>query len=232
MQAWRVVLAVWLGALASFGFARAALAEPVTVTIVAQVPEGAEARPVSWSAVPMNLPPDADVLSLMVMTPEPVEGAWTVTLDPGEYLISGFTEVELYETPVVVDAATDRIEVPVLTIEQTVAQRCPKGAPCAFSDPDTGLMLTLPEGWAVDQPYRADLGDGTLADEISTVIFEDIEGDGAAVWFLNPVDWIEDDESPCRPVAVGQLCTFGLSPEAEAAFAVIAPSLALRPAQP
>ena len=202
-----------------------ALAEPVTVSIAAVVPEGAIARPVSWSAVPLDLPEEADVLDAMLMSPEPVDGPWQVALEPGNYVISGFTEAELYEISARVSARTTVIEVPVLVIEQAVALRCVDSLTCDFVDEATNLRLTLPKGWAVDAPYFADLGGGKQAKEVSTVFFEDIDGDGGAVWFLNPVDWITGDTGPCRTVAVGNLCTFEISPAAETAFVVIAPSL-------
>lgn len=201
-----------------------ARAEPVPVLVRAEVPEGVEPRPVSWSAVPLDLPEDADVLDAMVMTPEPVSGPWQVLLEPGRYLFSGFTEVELYEAEVQVSAQTAEIVVPVLAIEGGVALRCAEPR-CDYSDEVTGLQVTLPQGWAVDAPYFADLGDGTVATEVSTVFFEDVTGDGGAVWFLNPVDWINGDTGPCRAVAQGVLCTFDVSDAAEAGFAVIAPSL-------
>ena len=206
--------------------ARPAVAEPVAVSVTAVLPDGGEARPVSWAAVPLDLPPSADVLDAMVMTPSPVDGPWQVALEPGAYVISGFTEHDLFEARVTVTAQSAVIEVPLLWIEQRVALRCDEAAGCDFSDADTGLSLTVPQGWAVEVPYFADLGDGEVADQVSTVLFEDIEGDGAAVWFLNPEEWIDDDNGPCRPVAVGVMCTFDVSAAAQAAFAVIAPSLA------
>lgn len=200
-------------------------AETVSVTIRAVAPVGAPE--VSWSAVPMDLPPDADVLEAMIMTPDAIAGPWVVDLTPGPWLISGFTAVDLYEVQATVTPETTVIDVPVLVVEDAIALRCSESATCAYCDPETGLAATLPKGWALERPYRADLGGGTLADAVSTVFFEDIEGDGAAVWFLNPVDWVADDSSPCRDVTLGVMCTFDASPAAEAAFAVIAPSLRL-----
>ena len=215
----RLILAVLWGLMPM-----AALAEPVTVSVTALLPEGAQMRPVSWSAVPLDLPAEADMLEAMIMTPEPVDGPWQVTLEPGEYLFSGFTEAELFEISTAVTAQTTLIEVPVLAIEPAVALRCTEPR-CDYTDTETGLRLTLPQGWAVETPYHADLGDGARAEEVSAVFFEDVEGDGGAVWFLNPVDWITGDTGPCRAVAQGNLCSFEISDVAEAAFAVIAPSL-------
>ncbi|WP_349037732.1 hypothetical protein [Pseudotabrizicola sp. 4114] len=202
----------------------AGLAEPVTVNVTALLPEGGTAGPVSWSAVPLDLPEEADVLEAMIMTPEPVDGPWQVVLEPGEYLLSGFTEAELFEAKALVTAQTTQIAVPVLAIEPAVALRCTEPR-CDYTDAKTGLRVTLPQGWAVETPYHADLGEGQLAEEVSAVFFEDVEGDGGAVWFLNPVDWITGDTGPCRAVAQGNLCSFDLTPAAEAAYSVIAPSL-------
>ena len=201
-------------------------AQPVQVTITA---EGAPAGPVSWSAVPLDLAPDADVLDAMIMTPESITGPWQVALLPGDYLISGFAELDLYELSITITDQTTQIAVPVLALEPSVALRCADAAGCDFADSETGLAVRLPQGWAVDVPYRADLGDGELAPEVSTVFFEDGADDGGAVWFLNPVDWIDDEASPCRAVAPGLLCTFAPTPAALAAFEVIAPSLRVAP---
>ena len=201
-------------------------AEPVQVTITA---EGTPPGPVSWSAVPLDLAPDVDVLDAMIMTPESIDGPWQVALEPGEYLISGFAERDLYEVSVTITGQTTQIAVPILALEPAVALRCTDAAGCDFADPDTGLTARLPQGWAVDVPYRADLGDGELAPEVSTVFFEDLAQDGAAVWFLNPVDWIDDPASPCRDVAPGRLCTFEPTPAALAALEVIAPSVRVAP---
>ncbi|MFN4130125.1 MAG: hypothetical protein ACK4GC_09955 [Paracoccaceae bacterium] len=223
-QAFGLKLRVSVLALGLAVLSPVAQAESVAVRVTAVVPEGVEVRAVSWSAVPLDLPEEADVLDAMILTPEPVSGPWRVALEPGRYLFSGFTEVELYEAEALVTAQTADIAVPVLAIEPDVALRCAE-LRCDYSDAATGLSVTLPQGWAVDVPYHADLGGGAVAEEVSTVFFEDVEGDGGAVWFLNPVDWITGDTGPCRMVAQGNLCTFDVSPAAEAAFAVIAPSL-------
>ncbi|WP_103333159.1 hypothetical protein [Pseudotabrizicola formosa] len=199
-------------------------AEPVTVQVTALLPEGAERRPVSWSAVPLTLPEGADVLAAMIITPAPLDGPWQVALEPGAYVISGFSAAELYESTVLITPQTTVIEVPVLALDPQVALRCTEPR-CDHTDAATGLQVTLPQGWAMDQPSHADLGSGTLAPDVSTVFYEDVAGDGGAVWFLNPVDWITGETGPCRAVAQGNLCTFEITPAAEAGFAVIAPSL-------
>ena len=202
------------------------LAEPVALTIIAMSPEGPETRPLLWAAVPMDLPPEAEVLEALVITPSPVQGAWQVALEPGTYTIAGSADGALYETRVTVTAQSARIEVPLLSIEDHVALRCDGLAPCDYADPRTGLRLTVPPGWAVETPFIPGEGDVSAGAQVSTVLFQD-SPDGAAVWFVNPESWIGDDNGPCRPVAVGRMCTFEITEMAEAAFAVIAPSLRL-----
>ncbi len=198
------------------------------------LPAGFEGKVVSWSATPLDLPPDADVLSAMIIAPEALAGPWTVTLETRHYLVSAFSDVEVFELTVTLAAepATQAHEVPLLSLEAAVAYACEGGEICGFEDAPTRLGFALPPGWAAEQPYFADLGEGARATEVSTVFFEDVEGDGGSVWFLNPVDWIEDDAGPCRDVAVGVLCTFDLGGTAEAGFAVIGPSLSLLPVAP
>ncbi|MBN2630367.1 MAG: hypothetical protein JXR75_07490 [Rhodobacteraceae bacterium] len=205
------------------------LADLIGVTIAADSPEGTADRPVSWSATPLDLPPEADVFAAMTKTPEPVTGPWQVALEPGRYLISGFSEVELYELEVTLPDAGATILVPQLPVAPAVVFRCTEAPTCDYTHPESGLSLTLPQGWALDAPYHGDLGDGEVAPDLSAVIYEDRQDDGAAVWFLNPPDWITDDNGPCRGVAIGQVCTFEISDAADGAFATIAPSLRIAP---
>ena len=121
---------------------------------------------------------------------------------------------------------------PALNLTQQVAFHCTESLPCTIEDPETGLSFMLPNGWGAEQPYFADLGDGELAAEVSGVFFQEGEGESGAVWFLNPVDWIEDDNGPCQEVSIGTMCSFEIGPAAQAGFDLIAPSLAIGPSQP
>lgn len=200
-----------------------AFADPVEVTF--RLPPDHAEQAVSWSATPLDLPEDADVLAAMTMEPEPFAGPWTVFLEPGRYLVSAFSEVDVFELDVAISAGLAEIEVPLLNLATEIPFRCPDVALCQFKDDATGLLFDLPQGWAADRPLHADLGDGTFAKDVSATFFEDVEGDGADVWFLNPVDWVEEDETPCQDTSLGPMCTFDLSDKAKAAFDVIAPSL-------
>lgn len=215
---------VW-GAVLAWGLSLAsATAEPVSVSF--SLPSEFADRPVTWSATPTDLAADADMLEAMVVEAEAFAGPWNITLEPGAYLVSAFSEVEVFETEVtIVSGTAQAYEVPLLSLEASIPFRCPDAPVCSFKDDATGLLFDLPKGWAAEKPYYFDFGDGTLASELSAVFFEDIEGDGADVWFLNPPEWVVEENGPCQEVKLGPLCTFDLSSDAAAAIAVIAPSL-------
>lgn len=203
---------------------KAGAAEEVTFTLP---PEFAE-LPVSWSATPLDLPADADMFEAMVMQPDADAGPWVVDLDPGPYVISAFSAAEVFESEITVIAGSAQAyEVAPIALTTAIPFRCVDAETCAFKDEATGLSFTLPKGWAAEAPYYFDPGDGTVSEALSAVFFEDIEGDGADVWFLNPPEWGEHDGGPCADLSLGALCTFDLSAKAQAAFDVIAPSLAL-----
>ncbi len=232
MQVW-----VWPllgGASALILTAGAVLAQDaVTVTFSAERADPAAPMPeISWSATPLDLPADADIMAAMVFTPEPLTVPWQVALKPGTYLISGFSEQELYEATLVIGPDSTALTVPVLVVDAQVAFRCAEQEVCAAADQATGLAFDLPRGWAAEQPYLVDPQGGEAAGDVSAVFFEDIEGDGAAVWFLNPVEWMVHESGPCETVSLGEMCTFDLSDAAKRALEVIAPSLRREPVAP
>ena len=108
------------------------------------------ATPVSWSATPTDLPEGADVLSAMVMQPDSAPGPWTVTLAPGAYQITAFSEADVFElTLLLPDApAVQAYEVPPLALATSVPFRCEGDTPCTFADAATGLSFALPPGCA------------------------------------------------------------------------------------
>lgn len=200
------------------------------VEAVFSVPPDFADLPVTWSATPLDLPPEADPFQAMIFEDEARAGPWIVTLAPGTYLVSAFSATEVFELSVAVAADMGPVTVPPLELGPAIPFRCAQEK-CDFVDPVTGLRFSLPMGWAAEQPYHADLGDGLIAPEVSAVFFEDRQDDGSAVWFLNPLDWFVDENGPCRDVSLGSLCTFEVTQAAEDALSVIAPSLAIEPRQ-
>lgn len=205
-----------------------ARAQDISATFA--LPDAYGTLAVTWSATPLDLRPDADMLQALILQAEAAPGPWTVALKTGRYLISAFSATEVFELEIdlTAEVAASVIEVPPLALGVAVPFRC-DAERCPFKDAETGLEFTLPQGWAAEKPYVADMGEGLQADQVSAVFFEDTEGDGAAVWFLNPPDWIEDDNGPCRDVPLGVICSFDITSGAEAALEVIAPSLRVGP---
>ena len=224
----RGLVSLGLGIWISVGLA---WAEEVQVTFVLE--PGHEGKFVSWSATPLDLPVDADILDAMIMEPDPIDTPWQVVLEPGLYLVSAFSETDVFELTVTVDTAPNQsYSVPALDLAQQVAYHCKEAPSCPIVDPDTGLAFSLPDGWGAEQPYFADLGNGEMAADVSTVFFEESDDEGSAVWFLNPVDWIEDDNGPCLDVSIGIMCSFDIDAAAQSAFDLIAPSLVVGPSAP
>lgn len=216
---------LWLGAV------QAVLAAPLEVTISAQLPAGLTAEPpaISWSATPLDLPEDADILAAMVFTPEPVQGPWLASLEPGHYQISGFSEIGVFETEFQLNAVGPiSLSVPEVVAQDRVVFHCAEGVSCAYNDPATGLELHLPKGWALEQPEHLP----GMGQKISSVFFEESEAEGAGVWFLNPDEWFEEDNGPCWEVSLGEMCTFEETESAKFAFEIIAPSLRLATTAP
>lgn len=211
-------------------FVTIALVQPVfasEVTVSFVLPAAAKDMAATWSATPTNLPEEADILSAMVMEDEPRVGEWQVALEPGPYMISAFTDVDVYELNLdITDQDQGKvIEIPAIDYTQQIPYRCEGPAPCAYEDADTGLSFTLPAGWSSEQPYFPEIGRGELSADVSAVFFEHVEGDGGSVWFLNPIDWHDEEMGPCVDVDLGVMCTFEQSQGSEAAFSVIVPSL-------
>lgn len=208
--------------------AGSAVAEDVSAVFA--VPEEFAELPVTWSATPTDLPPEADLLKAMVFEEEARTGPWTVNLKSGTYLVSAFSATEVFELSVTVTEDMGVVTIPPMQLSPNIPFRCNETI-CSYSDEVTGLQFALPNGWAAEQPYRVDPADGDQSLEISAVFFEDRQDDGAAVWFLNPAEWFIDENGPCQEVSIGVVCTFEITESAKQALQTIAPSLSIRSGQ-
>lgn len=200
-------------------------------------------NPVNWTATPLDLPEDADIFSEMVFTVKPIIAPWVIDLEPGRYQVSGYSDQGVYEAEVTIaDNGPASLQVPEVEVRDRASFICKEIDICRYSDPITGLQVTLPSGWAVEQPML-------LEDrQISTVFYEEAElggarsgfdavdeeseSQGTSVWFLNPPEWFEEDDGPCREVSLGALCTFFDGDATQSAFDIIAPSLRQPAAMP
>ena len=216
---------LWGAAFVTMALVQPVFAQEVTVSFV--LPAAAKDIPATWSATPTNLPEDADILSSMVLEDEPKVGEWQVALAPGPYMISAFTDLDVYELNLDLSAADQGkvIEVPAIVFSQNIPYRCEGPESCTYEDSDTGLSFALPAGWSAEQPYFPEIGKGEVAADVSAVFFEHVDGDGGAVWFLNPIDWHDEEMGPCVDIDLGVMCSFDQSDAAQKAFSIIVPSL-------
>ncbi|MBK6467278.1 MAG: hypothetical protein WAT25_01210 [Paracoccaceae bacterium] len=198
-----------------------ALAEPVEVSFTA--PAALADAPVFWEALPIDITgTEGEVFP--VASDEGITGPWTVALEPGLWQVTGLAGADFLNGQVTVAAAGESHEIAIEPPLPPPPYACPDVVVCHFTDSQTLIGFDLPQGWAADQPFVADLGGGVTADRVSVVFFEDAEGEGGEAWFLNPAEWY-DEIGPCREVALGNLCTQNLGEVSEGAFQIIAPSL-------
>lgn len=177
-------------------------------------PEGQGDMSVQWSALPLG-GQQADPV-----TSEPSQGPWQTSLVPGIWLIHGQTaDGQGFETIVtLVPGENPQVMVPPTENLVQIAYRCPGPDSCALVDPATTLAFTLPPHWAAEPLTMGATG--------PVGGFFEMTDESGAYWALNPADW--GDAGPCRPVAVGQLCTFEESRAAIDGFETLGPSLKLQ----
>lgn len=233
------VMAVTL-LVSSFGMAQGA---EVSITALSAATGQPPENPVNWTATPLDLPDDADIFTQMVFTVKPIVTPWVVELEPGRYQVSGYSDQGVYEAEVTITQdGPPSLQVPEVEVQDRASFICAEIDICRYNDPVTGLQVTLPSGWAVEHPML------TAERKISTVFYEEAELSGArsgfdavdeesenhgtAVWFLNPPEWYEEDDGPCREVSLGALCTFLDGDASLSAFNIIAPSLRQAVAMP
>lgn len=206
------------------------LAEPVEVSLAAPPELAAEA--VAWEAFPLALGEGVGEVA-PVSSGGPVTGPWIVALEPGDWQVTGLAGEVFLNAQVTIAAEGESFVVAAEPPPAGPPYLCQGDAPCSYVDAATGLAFALPPGWAAAQPTGS--ADGAVDGKPWALFFEPVEGVGGAAWELNPSSWTEF-AGPCREVALGQLCTpdvdTEVDPAAEAAFAVIAPSLALSAAAP
>lgn len=213
----------------------------VAVSLGAQIAQAQDAIPVTlfpeaafsdaeitWSAVPV---PGTTTAIEAIAMPYSITGDWETEMEPGEWMVEGYSPLGLFSATITVeDGDVSAFEIP-LTSEGNgtgliASYQCDSAPSCAVQDDETGLSFDLPQGWAVDGPYVADLGGGEMADVPSAVFYEDVMGGEGAGWWLNPVDWAPEN-GPCYEVSAGNLCAPVENAATEAAFAIIAPSIAV-----
>src|SRR5690606_26562297 len=95
-----------------------------------------------------------------------------------------------------------------------------------ISHAQSGISLTLPDGWAMSEPYFYETAGGASSDRPSARFFAEKSGQVLNIE-LNPRQWL-DSNGPCRAIGTSQLCMMrDQGPEADAAFAEITRTLTI-----
>lgn len=137
--------------------------------------------------------------------------------EPGRYEVSAIAPGEVeFKAIVEIRAGQDNDFVIPLADQQasqgdadgfaeTAAIVCsgqPQG--CAYSDPATGLALTVPDGWSMTQPDFYRTAAGIAATEPTARLFRQHHGE-VQVLELNPRQWLESN-GPCVDIGPNRLC--------------------------
>lgn len=182
---------------------------PEMVPVRFHMPAAAGDAAAGWSAVPLGqgMQPEAwatvDSLAVGEAVLEPGPYLVEAVLDDGRRfaslvtVTSGMAEDVMLSTVAVADALVT----------------CDRPAGCGYRDPQTGLVVTLPGGWSVDQPVFYETAGGHVADLPTTRFTWPADGgEGAAggapagiVIALNPRQW-QAASGPCVETAAGSLC--------------------------
>ena len=202
-----------------------------------QIPEDYPQVPLWWSALPLDpgMSPDAwaPVAEMVVARGEFEPGRYRVSaLAPGEVEFSASVEIRSGQDNHFVigladqrrsDSDADGFSEPAVIV--CSGQR----HGCAYSDPDTGLALTVPEGWSMTQPQLYRTAAGVIVMAPSARLFRQHQG-VIQVLELNPRQWLQSS-GPCVDIADNRLChDVGLGDLVAEAIATVRASLVLTPA--
>lgn len=182
---------------------------PVKATF--RIPDGFPKSPMWWSAVPLDsgMSPEAWApVSETVIA----EGEF----EPGRYEVSAVAPGEV-EFKAVVDIRPGADNDFVIPLAQTQSQGDADGFAeppvivctdqargCPYSDPATGLSLTVPDGWSLTAPWFYQTAAGELATIPSASLFRQVGGDVQTIE-LNPRQWLQSN-GPCIDLGRIQVC--------------------------
>jgi hypothetical protein len=152
----------------------------------------------------------------------------------GTYEVEGVNEsagIYLADTITIDPAGRNDFEIPLAvdsgSLDDDLAFACTHSpAGCEISHSPSGIALTLPDGWAMSEPYFYETAGGAYSDRPSARFFAEKGGQVLTIE-LNPRQWL-DSNGPCRAIGASQLCMMRhQGPEAEAAFSQIAETLTI-----
>lgn len=164
-----------------------------------------------WSAVPLDpaMSPEAwaPISETVVAEGEFEPGRYEVSaLAPGEVEFKAIVDIQpgghndfvipLAQTQPLGDA--DGFAEPPVVVCTGQVRGCP------YSDPATGLSLTVPDGWSLTAPWLYQTAAGVVATIPSASLFRQVEGDVQTIE-INPRQWLQSN-GPCTDVGGIPLC--------------------------
>ena len=78
---------------------------------------------------------------------------------------------------------------------------------CDYFDPDTGLRMVVPAGWAMGEAYFVSATAGAIPQENPRISFFRIGGSDSERFEFNPHQWLNSN-GPCQSTLIGAVCHF------------------------
>ncbi|MBN9023411.1 MAG: VWA domain-containing protein, partial [Rhizobiales bacterium] len=93
-----------------------------------------------------------------------------------------------------------------------VAVMCDGPRHCDYHDPDTGLHMVVPAGWAMGEAFFVSATAGAIPLKNPRISFFRIGGSDAERFEFNPHQWLASN-GPCESTLIGSVCHFLDAPE-------------------
>lgn len=93
-----------------------------------------------------------------------------------------------------------------------VAVLCDGTTNCNYFDPDTGLRMVVPAGWAMGEASFVSATAGEIPQENPRISFFRIGGDDEERFEFNPHQWLASN-GPCESTLIGGVCHFADAPD-------------------
>jgi hypothetical protein len=158
-------------------------------------------------------------------------GRLDIRLNPRQWTLGPCTAIpagELcrsnIETPALIDAfevirASLRLETasapqtdPVLEAGIDLAVLCDSETNCDYFDPDIGLRMVVPAGWAMGEASFISATAGAIPQEHPRISFFRIGGSDEERFEFNPHQWLASN-GPCEATLIGSVCHFADAPD-------------------
>lgn len=88
-----------------------------------------------------------------------------------------------------------------------VAVLCDGNTNCDYFDPDTGLRMVVPAGWAMGEAFFVSATAGAIPQENPRISFFRIGGSDEERFEFNPHQWLASN-GPCESTQIGAVCHF------------------------